>query len=148
MSLRTGIIFTQALKSNTELMNRLAAKNVHATAILLPDEDLDNAELPYIIVTTSGATNDDSTKDGYESEDDSRQIIVEVAASTTEEVAELGDMARKTIREYFENADEEETPNYDLIPEDYAYSDDGIALIASKPAYNVNLMYQCDVKSK
>ncbi|MBQ5756867.1 MAG: hypothetical protein IIV88_06385 [Erysipelotrichaceae bacterium] len=63
MSLQTDIIFVKALRANADLMKQLAAGDVYNTAIALPDEDLDNAPLPYVIVSFDGLTNDVETKD-------------------------------------------------------------------------------------
>ena len=46
MSLLTDIIFVKALRANAALMKELAAGDVYNTTIALPDEELDNAELP------------------------------------------------------------------------------------------------------
>lgn len=144
MSQKTGIIFRQALKSNANFVNILAAKDIYSTAIPLPDDGIDNVPLPYAIVMVLAAQNDESTKDTFEGQYDSRTIAIEIAAKTTDEVADLAEQARDTIMEYFEEADEE-TDNYDLIPEDYHYSDDGIAFDSLKPCFFTNLTYQCDV---
>ena len=58
MSLQNDIIFVKALRANADLMAQLAAGDVYNTAIAMPDEDLDNAPLPYAIVTFDGLTND------------------------------------------------------------------------------------------
>ena len=63
MSLLTDIIFVKALRADENLMAQLPAGDVYNTAIALPDEDLDNAPLPYIIVSFDGLTNDVETKD-------------------------------------------------------------------------------------
>lgn len=145
MSQKVGKIFRQALKSNPDFINRLATKDLYATAILLPDDGLDNVPLPYAIVMVLGAQNDESTKDSFEGQTDSRTVAIEIAARNTDEVADLAEQARDTIFEYFENATEE-TENFELIPDDYHYSDDGIAFDQLKPCCYTTLTYQCDVK--
>ena len=60
MSLLTDIIFVKALRSNAALMSMLPAHDVYNTTIALPDEDMDNAPVPYIIVTFDGMQNEDS----------------------------------------------------------------------------------------
>ena len=52
MSLITDAIFVKALRSNAALIAQLPAGDVYNTAIALPDEDADNAPLPYIIVSS------------------------------------------------------------------------------------------------
>ena len=51
MSLITDAIFVKALRSNTELIEQLPAGDVYNTAIALPEEEADNASVPYIIVS-------------------------------------------------------------------------------------------------
>lgn len=146
MSLKTGQIFRQALCSNHDLMSLLAAHDVYATGILLPDDGLDNVPIPYIIVMVLGGQNDQTTKDDYESEYDSRHIGIEIAARNTDDVADIAEMARKTIHDYFVNMAEDEE-GFELLPEDYQYSDDGISLDTMKPCCLTTLHYQCDVKN-
>ena len=83
MSLLTDIIFVKALRADQSLMKMLPAGDVYNTTIALPDEDMDNAPLPYVIVSFDGLTNDQETKDDpYESESDTVSISIEIAAKT------------------------------------------------------------------
>ena len=78
MSLLTDIIFVKALRADETLMAKLAAGDVYNTTIALPDEDLDNAPLPYVIVSFDGLTNEVETKDDpYEGDSDNVTISVE-----------------------------------------------------------------------
>ena len=70
MSLATDSIFITALQSNSELLEALGydpetgePARLYCTAIPLPDEDADNVQVPYAIVTFDGLTNDQGTKD-------------------------------------------------------------------------------------
>ena len=63
MSLITDAIFVKALRSNAALIAELPAGDVYNTSIALPDEDADNAPLPYVIVSFDGLNNQDTTKD-------------------------------------------------------------------------------------
>lgn len=144
MGLQTDIIFTRALQSNSALMEQLPAGDVYNTSIPLPDEELDNAPIPFIIVAFDGLTNDQSTKDGYEGFYDSVTISVDVVAKTRKQLGELTEEVRSTIREYFENI-EETDELFDLIPNDYQFSASGVQYDWEKPCYFQTLSWQCDV---
>lgn len=143
MSLQTDIIFVKALQSNAGLMEQLPDGDVHNTAIALPDVDLDNAQVPYVIVEFLSLSNEDTTKDGYEGDTDRVQIGIEVAARTRAELCQLTMEIRRTIREYFENIDTgDEDAN--LVPLDYQFTAQGVVYDADKPCYWQVLNYQCD----
>lgn len=147
MSLQTDIIFVKALRANADLMAQLAAGDVYNTAIALPDEDLDNAPLPYAIVTFDGLTNDIDTKDDpYESESDSVNISIEIAAKTRNELGQLAEAIRRQVHQYFINADPTDE-DYDLIPHDYQFSAQSVNYDQMKPCYWQVLTYQCDTNA-
>ena len=129
MSLQTDIIFVAAIKSDTALIQQLAARDVYNTAIAMPDEDLDNAEVPYVIVAEGDVVNDNTTKDDYEGDTDSVNITIEVA-----------------IRRYFCNVTDEDEC-FDMVPLDYQFSAKPVAYDPLKPCYWRELIYQCDVRN-
>ena len=144
MSLQTDIIFVKALRANADLMAQLAAGDVYNTAIALPDEDLDNAPLPYAIVTFDGLNNDIDTKDDpFESESDSVNISIEIAAKTRNELGQLAEAIRRQVHQYFINADPTDE-DADLIPLDYQFSAQAVNYDSMKPCYWQVLSYQCD----
>ena len=140
MSLQTDIIFVAAIKSDTELLRQLAIGDVYNTAIALPDEDLDNAQVSYVIVSQGEGVNDGTTKDDYEGDTDSVNITIEVAARTR---AELGTLA---VRRYF-RASEEGDELHDMVPLDYQFSFKPVTYDPLKPCYWMELIYQCDVNN-
>lgn len=146
MSLKTDIIFVKALQSNSELMEELAAGNVHNTAIGLPDEDLDNAPLPYIIVRYDGMQNEDDTKDNdFEGDTDRVQIGITVCAESRAELGDMMETVRATIRDYFmENRGDDSDEDFALIPDSMVPSAGGVNYDAMKPCYWQELNYQCD----
>ena len=147
MSLQTDIIFVKALRANADLMAQLAAGDVYNTAIALPDEDIDNAPLPYVIVSFDGLTNDVETKDDpYEGDSDNVTISVEIAAKTRPELGELAKEVRRQIHQYFVDADPTDE-DADLIPNDYQFSASRVNYDAMKPCCWQTLTYQCDTKS-
>lgn len=147
MSLQTDIIFVKALRANADLMAQLAAGDVYNTAIALPDEDLDNAPLPYAIVTFDGLTNDIDTKDDpFESDSDSVNISIEIAARTRKELGQLAEAIRRQVHQYFINADPTDE-DADLIPHDYQFSAQAVNYDSMKPCYWQVLTYQCDTNA-
>lgn len=146
MSLQTDIIFVNALRSDDTLLGQLAAGDVYNTTIALPDEDLDNAPLPYIIVSFEGLTNDQTTKDDYEGDTDTVTISIEIAARTRPELGTLAKQVRKTIRDYFMNA-EDTDEDFDMIPLDYQFSAQSVNYDSLKPCYWQVLTYQCDCET-
>ena len=144
MSLITDRAFVNALRSNSTLMALLPVGDVYNTTITTPDIDLDNAPVPYIIVSFDGMQNDDTTKDSScEGDTDNVQISVEVCAKTRPQLGKLAIKVRNTIKSFFENAQ----PNDDdagLIPIEYTLTTGGVNYDPDKPCYWMTLQYQCD----
>lgn len=143
MSLQTDIVFVAAIKSDAELLGQLAAGDVYNTTIALPDEDLDNAPLPYVIVSFGGMANDQSTKDDYEGDTDSVTVTIEVAARTRAELGLLAGKIRTSVRQYFLDS-EEGDELHDMVPLDYQLSASPVNYDQFKPCYWQTLIYQCD----
>ena len=147
MSLQTDIIFVKALRENADLMKQLPAGDVYNTSIALPDEDLNNAPLPYIIVSFDGLTNDVETKDDpYEGDSDRVTISIEIAAKTRPELGQLAEDVRRQVHQYFVDADSTDE-DADMIPLDYQFSAQQVNYDQMKPCYWQVLTYQCDTKS-
>lgn len=140
MSLATDIAFYHALSSN-ERLRGIVDNRIYNTAIPLPDEDADNAPIPYIIITFDGMTNDATTKDDpYEGDGDSVNISVLATAETRLALSDIMQIIRDTIHDYFvENGDTE-----DIIPFDYQLSATPVQYDSWKPCYWQSLTYQCD----
>ena len=150
MSLATDSIFVTALQSNSELLEKLKESvdddgttvidenpRLYGTSIALPDEDVDNVPVPYVIVTFDGLTNDQGTKDDrYESEYDTVNIGVEVTAKTLDDLHEITQMVRDTILSYLRTSDTA------II--DYQFAARQIMYDPDKPCYGQVLTYQCD----
>ena len=148
MSLQTDIIFVRALRGNTELLAKLPAGDVYNTAIALPEEDADNAPLPYIIVSFDGLTNDQTTKDTFESDYDTVNIGVEVAAATRDQLYDLTQSVRDTVLSFFESLQSDPTDDdFSLVPLDYQLSATGVRYDDQKPCYWQILNYQCDTNA-
>ena len=147
MSLQTDIIFVKALRANADLMAQLAAGDVYNTAIALPDEDLDNAPLPYVIVSFDGLTNDVETKDDpYEGDSDNVTISIEIAARTRTELGQIAEAVRHQVHDYFVEADPTDD-DFNLVPLDYQFSAQQVNYDHLKPCYWQVLSYQCDTNA-
>ena len=147
MSLQTDIIFVKALRANADLMKQLAAGDVYNTSIALPDEDLANAKLPYIIVSFDGLTNDVETKDDpYEGDSDNVTISIEIAARTRTELGQLAEAVRHQVHDYFVEADPTDD-DFNLVPLDYQFSAQQVNYDQMKPCYWQVLSYQCDTNA-
>ena len=131
MSLVTDLVFVQALRADQSLMQLLAAGDVYSTSIPLPDEDMDNAPLPDIIVTYDGS--------------------IEIAAPNREHLGLLAEAVRKSVRSWFEEHDGRyTTPDLSGLPsvmceiEDYAFSAGPVSYDPAKPCFYQTLSYDCD----
>lgn len=146
MSLITDAIFVKALRSNAALIAQLPAGDVYNTTIALPDEELDNAPIPFVIVYFNGLQNEDQTKDDdFEAESDNVQIGIKIAAETRPKLGSLAMAVRKTLREYFrEHQGDDSDDDYALIPNDMTLSAQPVIYDYWKPCYWQTLLYQCD----
>jgi hypothetical protein len=147
MSLLTDTVFVSALRADSELMQQLPAGDVYNTAIGLPDEELDNAPLPYIIVSFDGMTNDQTTKDSFEGDTDTVTIGIEVAASTRKELFDITQAVRSTVLGFFEQLPEDDE-DFAEAPMDYQLSATAVNYDDLKPCYWQRLSYQCDVRAQ
>lgn len=148
MSLQTDIIFVRALRSNTELIAELPAGDVYNTAIALPEQDADNAPLPYAIVTFDGMQNDQTTKDSFESDFDNVTVSIEVAAATRDALHDLVQNVRSTVLQFFESLQADPTDeDFALVPLDYQLSASAVRYDDLKPCYWQVLTYQCDTNA-
>ena len=146
MSLQTDIIFAKALKSNATLMAQLPAGNVYNTAIALPDEEADNAPVPYIIVSFNGLNNQDTTKDSsYQGMTDAVTVGITIAARTREELADLAITSRQTVEQYLQ-AQRPGDEDYNLVPNAITLQAGEVKYDSLKPCYWQELTYQCDTK--
>lgn len=113
---------------------------LYGTAIPLPDEDVDNVPVPYVIVTFDGLTNEGLTKDdSFEGMQDAVTIGVTVVAGTLEALHGLTSQVRDVIAAYmpaYEGADG---------PVDYQFTAGRIEYDSVKLCYWQGLTYQCSV---
>ena len=143
MSLITDQVFYNALRQNADLMAMVGGR-IENTSIPVPDDDLANQQLPYIIITYDGMQNEGFTKDDdYEGNVDKVQIGIDAAASDRETLGDIMQSVRATVKEYFANA-EEGSDDYDLVPFNYALKATPVAYDSLVPCYYQSLQYECD----
>lgn len=126
--------------SGDESLVSLTDGSIVTCCFEIPPSTLDNTPLPYIIIIEDPTTNEQGTKDDvWDSDIDSAQVSIEIAATTKEEVKQLRRKVRKAIREYVGTMD------YSIRPDLRSYQNEGIAWDWTKPCYYDRLHYQCDV---
>ena len=141
MSLATDSIFIAAIKASHTIMNQIGGR-LYSTSIPLPDEDVDNVPVPYVIVTFDGLNNEQTTKDDpFESEDDKVTIGIEVCARNRAELSLLAQRIRVQVHTYMLSLLAEENPAIT----DYVMGADAVQYDSMKPCYWQTLRYVCDV---
>ena len=144
MSLITDKVFYNALRSSSALMAQVGGR-IESTSIPVPDEQLENEPVPYIIITFDGLQNEGFTKDNsFEGDTDKVQVSVEVAAQSRDELGQIMEAIRQTIVEYFEDKDGHAWDDYDYIPNNYTLTASAIGYDSMKPCYYQTLTYNCD----
>ena len=136
-------IFFNALMADADLVLAVGGR-IESTCFEVSPEDQDNTQLPCIIVTDDGLTNNLTTKDTeWESGEDRVQASVEVDGRDPKEVKKLIRMVRKAIANYI-------TSLYDQgeeIPCLQSVQTNGVAWDWMKPCYHSTITYQCDVQN-
>lgn len=144
MSLITDKVFYNALLSSSEL-TALVGDRIYNTSIAVPDEDLLNEPVPYIIITFDGMQNEGHTKDNsFEGDTDKVQISIEITADNREDLGTLAQGVRDAVIAYFEDTEGHTSEDYDLVPQDYVLSSGPIQYDPIKPCYYQTLTYNCD----
>ena len=146
MSLITDKVFYNALRSNAALMAQVGGR-IESTSIPVPDEQLKNEPVPYIIITFEGLENEGYTKDNsFEGDTDKVTVNIEVAADSRDELGQIMQTIRQTVIAYFEDTEDHAWDDYEYVPDDYTFSASPVGYDAEKPCYYQILKYQCDTK--
>ena len=149
MGLLTDSFFIQALESNEPLVAMLPAHGFYNN-VAYPDVDMQNADLPYIIVNNDGGRNEGMSKDDMmEGPVDQVNISIRIVGRNREELNEMAVAVRKTIHNYVVAAqshviDGEPQEGDELCPNDYAFSFSKIAYDMLKPSVTMILNYDCE----
>lgn len=132
-------IIYDAIKADAQLMEAIGSRVV-STCFEVSPLDTDNTPLPNIIVTYDGFQNNLSTKDDiWESDEDTVQATVDIAAASPAEVKRLVSRVRRAVRDYI-------IAMYDGgedIPQLQSLTSGGVAWDWNKPCYYEQLTFQC-----
>ena len=144
MSLITDKVFYNALAASTDLA-AYVDERIYNTSIAVPDEDLLNEPVPYVIITFDGMQNEGYTKDNsFEGDTDKVQIGIEITAADRETLGTIADLVRSTVIAYFEATEGHAIDDYDLVPQDYNLTSGPIQYDPVKPCFFQTLTYNCD----
>lgn len=134
-------LFFNALMADADLVLAVSGR-IESTCFEVSPDGEDNTQLPCIIVTDDGLTNQPTDKDvEWESRQDRVQASVEVSAKDPKDVKTLIRMVRKAIANYISSL-------YDKgedIPTLQSIQTNGVAWDWMKPCYHETITYQCDV---
>lgn len=134
-------LFFNALMADADLVLAVSGR-IESTCFEVSPDGEDNTQLPCIIVTDDGLTNQPTDKDvEWESSQDRVKASVEVSAKDPKDVKTLIRMVRKAIANYISSL-------YDKgedIPTLQSIQTNGVAWDWMKPCYHETITYQCDV---
>ena len=143
MAIELDELFFNALMADADLVLAVGGR-IESTCFEVSPDDKDNTQLPNIIITDDGLTNQPTSKDmEWEAEIDRVQASVDVAAEDPKQVKQLIRMVRKAISNYITSLYEkgEETPYLQSV------QTNGVAWDWMKPCYHSTITYTCDVQN-
>jgi hypothetical protein len=134
-------LFFNALMADADLVLAVSGR-IESTCFEVSPDGEDNTQLPCIIVTDDGLTNQPTDKDvEWESCQDRVQASVKVSAKDPKDVKTLIRMVRKAIANYISSLYDKG----DDIPTLQSIQTNGVAWDWMKPCYHETITYQCDV---
>jgi hypothetical protein len=137
-------IFFNAIMADADLVLAVGGR-IESTCFEVSPDDIDNTQLPNIIITDDGLTNQPDSKDvEWESREDRVQASVDVAAETPKQVKQLIGMVRKAIANYIQTLDDQGED----IPYLQSIQTAGVAWDWMKPCYHDVITYTCDVPNQ
>ena len=144
MALELDELFFNALMADGELVLAVGGR-IESTCFEVSPDEPDNTQLPCIIVTDDGLTNQPDTKDAvWEGSEDRVQASVEVDAKDPKDVKALIRMVRKAIANYIKGM----AVGGEDIPSLVSVQTNGVAWDWMKPCYHSTVTYQCDVENR
>lgn len=136
--------FFNAIMADADLVLAVGGR-IESTCFEVSPDDIDNTQLPNIIITDDGLTNQPDSKDvEWESREDRVQASVDVAAETPKQVKQLIGMVRKAIANYIQTLDDQGED----IPYLQSIQTAGVAWDWMKPCYHDVITYTCDVPNQ
>jgi hypothetical protein len=143
MAIELDEIFFNALMADADLVQAVGGR-IESTCFEVSPDDKDNTQLPNIIITDDGLTNQPTSKDmEWEAEIDRVQASVDVAAEDPKQVKQLIRMVRKAIANYIKRMDDKG----EEIPLLQSLQTTGVEWDWMKPCYHSVMIYQCDVEN-
>ena len=143
MALELDELFFNALMADADLVLAVGGR-IESTCFEVSPDDQDNTQLPCLIVTDDGLTNNLTTKDTeWESDEDRVQASVEIDAESPKRVKQLIPMVRKAIANYIESL----ADNGEEIPCLQSVQTNGVAWDWMKPCYHSTITYTCDIEN-
>lgn len=137
-------LFFNAIMADADLVLAVGGR-VESTCFEVSPDETDNTQLPNIIITDDGLTNQPDSKDvEWESREDRVQASVDVAAETPKQVKQLIGMVRKAIANYIQALDDQGED----IPYLQSVQTAGVAWDWMKPCYHDVITYTCDVPNQ
>ena len=131
----------EAIVADESLMTTIGGR-VTSTCFEIPPDQLDNTEVPNIIITDDGFTNNVTTKDCvWEGGEDEVRVTVDIAGNSPEEVKAIMRRVRKAIEVYMASLD------YSVMPELVSLTSGELAWDWMKPCYYKPLIYTCVTKA-
>jgi hypothetical protein len=143
MAIELDELFFNALMADADLVLAVGGR-IESTCFEVAPDDKDNTQLPNIIITDDGLTNQPTTKDmEWEADEDRVQASVDVAAKNPKQVKQLIRMVRKAIANYIKGMDDKG----EEIPYLQSLQTTGVEWDWMKPCYHSVMIYQCDVEN-
>ena len=131
----------EAIVADESLMTTIGGR-VTSTCFEIPPDQLDNTEVPNIIITDDGFTNNVTTKDCvWEGGEDQVQVTVDIAGNSPQEVKQIMRRVRKAVETYMASLD------YSVLPELVSLTSGELAWDWMKPCYYKPLIYTCTTKA-
>ena len=125
----------EAIVADETLMGTIGGR-VTSTCFEIPPDKLDNTDVPNIIITDDGFTNNVTTKDYvWEGGEDEVRVTVDIAGNSPEEVKQIMRRVRKAVETYMVSLAEK--------PELVSLTSGELAWDWMKPCYYKPLIYQC-----
>ena len=144
MAIELDELFFNALMADAEVVLAVGGR-IESTCFEVAPDEKDNTQLPNIIITDDGLTNQPTTKDmEWEADEDRVQASVDVAAKNPKQVKQLVRMVRKAIANYIKGMDDKG----EEIPYLQSLQTTGVEWDWMKPCYHSVMIYQCDVENK
>ena len=133
-------IIYDAIKADADIMAAVGNRVV-STCFEIPPDQLDNTDVPNIIITDDGFTNNVTNKDCvWEGGEDEVRVTVDIAGNSPQEVKQIMRKVRKAVETYMANLGTD-------MPELVSLTAGELAWDWMKPCYYKPLIYQCRTKA-